>query len=248
MTDTFGVLAGSGVMVRDEVLGVRLRSRISDKVGRVGWRFRELLGSAPADFSTVDRSDPVWRERLDPRVGAALVAEAVLAGDLPPEAEAAQRARAARRAENGEPPVVEPRPPEPFARRVLRGVIEQPDPLGIARMSLLDTEELASYDRVLLLKAWDAALAWLHAQRLGAAALVAGEATVDSSGSYEIGTEEVRLALTMTRREADAVVDLARALATRLPQTKAALERGALSVEHARIVFRGTEQCTDDEC
>jgi hypothetical protein len=71
---------------------------------------------------------------------------------------------------------------------------------------------------------------------------------VDSSGSYEIGTEEVRLALTMTRREADAVVDLARALHKRLPETKAALQRGAISVEHARIVFRGTEHCTDTEC
>ncbi|HEU4567205.1 MAG TPA: DUF222 domain-containing protein [Marmoricola sp.] len=248
MTDTFGVLAGSGVMVRDEVLGVRRRSVFADKVGRVGWQFRELLGSAPADFSTVDRSDPWWQERLDPRVGAALAAEAILAGDLPPEAEAARRARAERRKENGEPAVIEPDLPEPFARRVLRGVIERPEPAGIARMVTLDTAELASYDRVLLVKAWDAALAWLHAQRLGAAALVAGEATVDSSGTYEIGTEEVRLALTLTRREADAVVDLARALHARLPETRAALERGAISVEHARIVVRGTEQCTDDEC
>ncbi|MGN6245502.1 MAG: DUF222 domain-containing protein, partial [Motilibacteraceae bacterium] len=56
------------------------------------------------------------------------------------------------------------------------------------------------------------------------------------------------LALTLTRREADALVDLARALNARLPVTKAALERGAISVEHARIVFRGTEQCTDTEC
>jgi hypothetical protein len=247
-TDTFGVLAGSGVMVRDEVLGVRRRSPSHDKVGRVGWQFRELLESAPADFSKVDRSDPWWREQLDPRVGAALVAEALLAGDLPQEAEAARRGRAERRAENGEPPVTEPDPPEPFARRVLCGVIARPEPLGIARMVMLDTAELASYDRVLLVKAWDAALAWLHAQRLEAAALVAGEATVDSSGSYEIGTEEVRLALTMTRREADAIVDLARALHKRLPETKAALERGAISVEHARIVFRGTEQCTDLEC
>ncbi|MGN6242536.1 MAG: DUF222 domain-containing protein [Motilibacteraceae bacterium] len=248
MTDTFGVLAGSGVMVRAEVLGVRRRSVFADKVGRVGWQFRELLGSAPADFSTVDRSDPWWRQVLDPRVGAALVAEGILAGDLPPEQEAARRGRAERRAENGEPPLVEQDPPEPFARRILRGVIAQPDPLGVARMAMLDTQELASYDRVLLVKAWDAALAWLHAQRLDAAALVAGEPTVDASGSYEIGTEEVRLALTLTRREADALVDLARALNSRLPVTKAALERGAISVEHARIVFRGTEQCTDTEC
>ncbi|MGN6244888.1 MAG: DUF222 domain-containing protein [Motilibacteraceae bacterium] len=248
MTDTFGVLAGSGVMVRAEVLGVRRRSVFADKVGRVGWQLRELLGSAPADFSTVDRSDPWWRQVLDPRVGAALVAEGILAGDLPPEAEAARRGRAERRVENGEPPAIEPCPPEPFARRVLRGVISNPEPLGIARMFMLDTEELASYDRVLLVKAWDAALAWLHAQRIDAAALVAGEPTVDASGSYEIGTEEVRLALTLTRREADALVDLARALNGRLPATKAALERGAISVEHARVVFRGTEQCSDTEC
>jgi hypothetical protein len=105
----------------------------------------------------------------------------------------------------------------------------------------IDRDRLGGHDRVELLKARARQLAHDQAQ-LYADVHSVSEAIGELFGPGEVEEQfhttcsEVRVALTLTRRAAEAQVDLAFQLGERLPQVREALNTGSIDLPRARVV------------
>lgn len=124
----------------------------------------------------------------------------------------------------------------------LSGLVERlaaapPGPTVIGMLAGLPVGTLDSRDRALVLRAWERQAAWLASAQQQALLGVAGTQPSDDDDFTEI---EIGAALRMSPTTAGNRVRIARALATRLPATAAALERGEVSYLQAMAIAEET--------
>ena len=105
----------------------------------------------------------------------------------------------------------------------------------------IDRTRLSESDRVMVLQAWARQLAHaqaeLYASMVSVADAAAATARRDVELAQDLAASEIRAALTLTRRAADAQLDLARELLERHPRIWEALDRPAQSQGHHRPNF-----------
>jgi len=130
-------------------------------------------------------------------------------------------------------------PPGPRLAHVLSGI-------GLARLS--------GFDCVEVLKAWYRQLNHDRAQLMAAMVEVGscgvGPAADESRRMTvpdEFSADEVRAALVLTRRAADAQFWLAHDLVTRLPAVHAAMDAGALDEPRARVLSEWTVELSPEQ-
>ena len=95
----------------------------------------------------------------------------------------------------------------------------------LGQLVALDVNELDPLTQVRYLRRLDAHVAWLESLRNEAMVVVAGA----EPGSEDEGREEVAAVLRLAPATAHRRIEVARALANRLPLTREALRRGAVS-------------------
>ena len=113
----------------------------------------------------------------------------------------------------------------------------------LGRLVALDVNELDPLTQVRYLRRLDAHVAWLESLRNEAMVVVAGA----EPGSEDEGREEVAAVLRLAPATAHRRIEVARALANRLPLTREALRRGAVSAMHATVLAEGTAELTDEQ-
>ncbi len=123
-----------------------------------------------------------------------------------------------------------------------------PGPMLAAFLASIDIRRISGHDRVTVLRAHRKMTSFFRSQTLDAMASVVEvyDSDVDGDRSHgfdprEGAAAEVRAALHLTRRAADAEVDLALALRHRLPAVADLLRRGAIDTARARILVDGTD-------
>jgi Domain of unknown function (DUF222) len=104
---------------------------------------------------------------------------------------------------------------------------------------------------------WDALESWCASAKLGVVRALIRRRALAGFGPVQPGglpqawqpdlTEEVALELGISKRAADALIDLAWALEARLPLTAAALDAGVISASKARIIAEETGVLTDQD-
>ena len=140
------------------------------------------------------------------------------------------------------------------ADRVVARVLEAgPGPESAQALAGIDPCHLSEAGRLDLLRAWQAQASWAEAR--GAAVLVAvvGRTRVEPAVGNDDAVVaqrsracEAALTLRMSEQALRARYEVARDLATRLPATRSALERGQVSWAHARSVSEVTAVLDDD--
>ncbi|HEY2765417.1 MAG TPA: DUF222 domain-containing protein [Pseudonocardiaceae bacterium] len=115
----------------------------------------------------------------------------------------------------------------------------EPSGLLTDLLSSLDVEMLSADDALETAAAWERLVAHAQAQQLRALARFAD--TRVATDLEEFATAEVAPVLHLSRRAADARLDLATRLTTRLPDTLGALQSGALDLPRARAISEATE-------
>ncbi|MDQ6650085.1 MAG: HNH endonuclease [Actinomycetota bacterium] len=123
------------------------------------------------------------------------------------------------------------------ARALATAIAVGPGPAAITLLSQVDPAALDDVDRVAHLQAWERSARWVAARQANAVVAVAGERPADRD---DFAREHVRLALLGSGGSSRADVDTARALAGPLAAVGAALDRGELSYDHARVLERET--------
>ena len=116
-----------------------------------------------------------------------------------------------------------------------------PGPKLAGILASIDRDSLSGHHRVAVLKARSRQVAHdeaeLMADMAGIVDATALECPVDDPGdTMELAASEVRAALTMTRRAADATLELALQLVDDYPEVWAALREGRISLAKARII------------
>ena len=143
------------------------------------------------------------------------------------------------------PEPTDPRMPRPFAREI---EAMPPGPLLASYMATVDPSTLTGYDRVLSLRATQRMRNHFDAMYLRHVASLA-DAFHEPGGRPEEDVEalegEMRAALHMTRRSAEADIQLALSLRDRLPDVLAALDRGDLDIRQARAMHASTMHLDD---
>ncbi len=113
----------------------------------------------------------------------------------------------------------------------------------LAVLAGIDPASLAPRDQVHLLTCLDAHVAWLESLRNEAMLAVAGtEPSEDDEGR-----EEVAAALRVSPASAYRRLEVARALATRLPMTELTLHLGGMSLTHASVIVEETATLTPEQ-
>ena len=117
--------------------------------------------------------------------------------------------------------------------------------------------ELGDDELIGVLRAWQRLESWCASGLLTAVAELARRRPADRTppaapGTFpaqlsEFSSDEVAAALTLTNRTADACQDLALDLATRLPGTARALEKGVIDRAKARLMAESTRVLTDEQ-
>lgn len=130
---------------------------------------------------------------------------------------------------------------------------------GAALVSALvqaDLERLDDYDVVEAVAAWDRVVSWVQAQQLEVVAVLADRESMNPSWPVTAGRvarpnvtgEELALRLGRTRRAANVMVDMARALVGPLAPTAELLERGRLDLAQVRAIHDGLAGVPDIGC
>ncbi len=118
-----------------------------------------------------------------------------------------------------------------------------PGPRLATILSRIDISELSGYDRVVVLQA-HRKMASHHAAYAYQAMASISDAMHEVDNDYELAhraaATEIRAGLSLTRRAADAELDLALDLAQRLPRVWQALAAGDIDVPKARVIVTGT--------
>ena len=126
-------------------------------------------------------------------------------------------------------------------KKELKGVAPGPEMAAI--LSRIDISELSGYDRVVVLQA-HRKMASHHAayayQAMASISDVMHEVDNDYELAHRAAATEIRAGLSLTRRAADAELDLALDLAQRLPRVWQALAAGDIDVPKARVIVTGT--------
>ena len=109
----------------------------------------------------------------------------------------------------------------------------------------IDVDDLSGYDRVVVLRAHDRLVSHHQAKRYDAMRAVrdaygSAQDDPDSLESAADAAAEIRCALHLTRRAADAEMAFSLDLARRLPRVLAMLGAGAIDYRRARAIERGT--------
>lgn len=127
---------------------------------------------------------------------------------------------------------------------------KEPDMMVSAILDNIDIRQLNGHDRIKVLKARQRQASQLAARlyddMVAVVEYLDTEWDNDDIAAPEAAAAEIRAALHLTRRAADAELALAIDLKHRLPQVWAALERGDIDQRRARTIARGTENLTDD--
>ncbi len=118
----------------------------------------------------------------------------------------------------------------------------QPGPVLAAFLSTIDRNRISGRDKVTVLKARERLRSWVEAQfyaDIEAVAEAELEIFEDPALAQQATADEVRAALTMTRRGADGHINIANDLA-RLPEVWRTMESGDLSLSKARVIAENT--------
>lgn len=125
----------------------------------------------------------------------------------------------------------------------------EPGPILGAFLSSIDVSELSGYQRVVVLRAHQRMASHYQAQVYEDIASVAdcmAEVEDDPQLASEAAVAEVRTALRLTRRAADAEFDFALELKWRLPKVWEALASGNIDLRRARTIVFGTGHLSVD--
>jgi hypothetical protein len=120
-----------------------------------------------------------------------------------------------------------------------------------AFLSAIDVGELSGHDRVVVLRAHQRMASHYQAEVYAAMASVADAVTEglddgdDPGWAEEAAAAEIRAALRLTRRAADAELGFALELRRRLPEVWAALGAGDIDLRRARITAHGTQHLSE---
>lgn len=132
---------------------------------------------------------------------------------------------------------------------VLRARLEQavanPGPDSASFVAGLDPRKLDPFDQVLVVQAWEAHRCWVDAQQQHALVALAGHEPPPEE-QWDVGSEEVRLALRLSHTGTVRRLGLARALTSSHTPTLDALEAGKITWSHARTIVEGTEGLDPD--
>jgi len=118
-----------------------------------------------------------------------------------------------------------------------------PGPVLAAYLSSFERSTLSGHDLVVVMQAQARQLAHDQAELLATMAAVAAAAAGNArptAAAAEFAADEIRAALTLTRRAADAELDLALSM-ERLPEVWQALRSGDIDVRRARVLANGTD-------
>lgn len=135
----------------------------------------------------------------------------------------------------------------PADQQVAQVLATGPGSVAAAALAGVDTRRLSDAGRLDLLRAWQAQASWAEAQ--GARVLVdlVGRSRVEPTDGDDDPVVQQRsrlyeaaLTLRMSEQATRARWEVARDLATRLPATRDALDRGRISWTHARAVSEAT--------
>jgi hypothetical protein len=125
----------------------------------------------------------------------------------------------------------------------------EPGPILAAFLASIDVTRISGYDRIVVLRAHQRLVshytASLYAD-MAAVVNVLADADTKRCDAAEAAAAEIRAALHLTRRCADAEVGIALELHTRLPQVHQMLKSGVLDLRRARVLLDGTSHLTDD--
>jgi len=128
-----------------------------------------------------------------------------------------------------------------------------PGPILAAFLSSFDRRRLNGYDLVEVMRAQARQLAHDHAELMATMVEVAycapggpQSAAEREAEVVEFASDEIRAALVLTRRAADAELDLALTLRQRLPVVCEALHSGDIDVRRARTIVDGTDHLSHD--
>ncbi|HSJ84458.1 MAG TPA: DUF222 domain-containing protein [Acidimicrobiia bacterium] len=108
----------------------------------------------------------------------------------------------------------------------------------------MDWTRLAEPDQVIVMRAWARQLAHaqaeLYSSMIGVADAAAARAGGDVELAEDLAASEIRAALSLTRRAADAQLDLARSLLERHPSVWEALHQGEIDLPRVRVIVDQT--------
>jgi hypothetical protein len=126
-----------------------------------------------------------------------------------------------------------------------------PGPELAARLAAIDLESLSGYDRVEYLRAAHRMLSHVQAQAYAAVAAIADHMEQEVyrdrlEVAWDATATEIRAALRLTRRSAEAELEMALDVHRRLPAVGAALREGRIDSRRARTIVRGTSHVERD--
>lgn len=131
-----------------------------------------------------------------------------------------------------------------------KGLAEMaPSPYLAAVLSAVEVGSLSGADVVTVLKAQSRLLSHLQAQLMTSMVEVSHRVDAEWGSCPEAGefaADEIRAALTLTRRSADSQLALATELRERLPRVWEALHRGDIDLARARTLCQATRHLDDD--
>ena len=128
-----------------------------------------------------------------------------------------------------------------------------PGPELAAVLAGIDRSRLNGHDLVIVIRARMRQRAYDDAELLADVAEVAyctqggpDAAVVRDDAPFEFAADEIRAALTLTRRAAETLLDLGVTLRERLPEVWEALGRGDIDLRRARIMVYGTDHLDEE--
>ncbi|HSJ82563.1 MAG TPA: DUF222 domain-containing protein, partial [Acidimicrobiia bacterium] len=111
-------------------------------------------------------------------------------------------------------------------------------------LASVDRTRLTEPDQVIVMRAWARQLAHVQAELYSSMIGVADAAAARAGGDVELADDlaasEIRAALSLTRRAADAQLDLARSLLERHPRVWEALSQGEIDLPRVRVIVDQT--------
>jgi hypothetical protein len=120
-----------------------------------------------------------------------------------------------------------------------------PGPALAGFLASIDVDRVSAHDRVLVLRAHQRMTSHFQAQAISAVAAISDHMerelfADDPALAWEASATEIRAALRLTRRAAEAELDLAIAVRCRLPRLWEALSGGSIDVRRAGVMVNGT--------
>lgn len=124
--------------------------------------------------------------------------------------------------------------------------------LVVAAIEPDDLARMTDHERVTYLKVMAAHVAWLESRTREAVASVADAASAQADDPLglltDVDADEVGAALKLSPGAAHRRVACAQALAGRLPETRAALEAGQITAQHAAAATEATADLSPEDC